>query len=320
MFLDTFDFPFFFTELRKTTTKLSQEEFFNILFQGVIDQARLKGNDGELYSIEKSSISRILKNKQPLSEVLVEAIQHDSMRTILPTYFMEELCPLLNSMLINNLLDSLKDKIEKDSQISKIDRISFLKGIELCYEDKKGLPSIISTLFIYTVSLYAKSKASKDIKKRKTTRLPIEKISEQIDTESEGRYLNALLEVFSEKDGKEYTQQNIGSSDFAYKDTIQRHRRDFFSAKCVERNCRDVYPKDENQFNVFKDEIYDGIIDKYEEDYESGFKRLSEVLSQVTKVEIGKSVLMKETVWIGASERKGTCHILVNDGKLKGWK
>ena len=317
--MDNFDFPFLFSELKRTT-QISQEDFFSLLFQGLIDQIRLKGKDGEPYYIDKSSISRILKGTQILKSELIDAVQHDSVKAMLPDYFKKEVCPLLNPILINGMLDSIKSRIQSDFEISDVDKKLFFKKIGLYEEDKDELQNILSTLFIYTVSLCNKSTISKDIQKRKTTRLPEEKISEHIDVEKEGRYLDALLEVFSEKDGEEYSQQNLENSDFKYRDTIQRHRRDFFSAKCVERNCRDVYPKDKNQFNVFKDEIYDGIIDKYEEDYESGFKRLSEVLSQATKVEIGKSVLMKETVWIGASERKGTCHILVNDGKLKGWK
>lgn len=322
VFLDNFDFPFFFIELKRTTTQISQEEFFSILFRGLIDRIGLKGRDGEPYSPDKASVSRVVRNKQPLSSDLVEAVQHPSIKEMLPPYFMDEVCPLLSESQINNMLDTIQNRIKNDCEVSDTDKNCFYQEIQSCIDDneKKELPKVLSLLFIYTISLYNKTNSQNDILKRKNTRLPPEIISKEVDTENEGHYLDALLAVFSEKDGMVYSQENLNEPDFKYNDKIQRHRRDFFSAKCVERNCRDVYPKDKNQFNVFKDEIYDGIIDKYEEDYDSSYNRLCEVLSQATKVEIGKSVLMKETVWIGASERKGTCHILVNDGKLKGWK
>ena len=74
---------------------------------------------------------------------------------------------------------------------------------------------------------------------------------------------------------------------------------------------------DSQQFVVLKEEIYNGIIDTHEQEYDNGYKRLQEDLKQATVTNTSKSMLDSKLHCIGNSERKGVCHMLVNDNKLR---
>lgn len=71
------------------------------------------------------------------------------------------------------------------------------------------------------------------------------------------------------------------------------------------------------QFDVLKEEIYNGIIDVHEQDYSTGYKRLVADLQQAAITNTSKSLLDSKLHCIGNCERKGVCHMLVNDCRIK---
>lgn len=95
-----------------------------------------------------------------------------------------------------------------------------------------------------------------------------------------------------------------------------RQRKDYYSAETINRFVRDTLT-DSQQFGVLKEEIYNGIIDTHEQNFESGYKRLVAVLQQATTVNTSKCLLDSKLKYIGSSERKGVCHMLVNDNRLQ---
>lgn len=42
-------------------------------------------------------------------------------------------------------------------------------------------------------------------------------------------------------------------------------------------------------------------------------------MAQATKTSLDKFRICRETEWIGNSQRKGVCHFLVGENRLKGW-
>ena len=134
-------------------------------------------------------------------------------------------------------------------------------------------------------------------------------------------YVYALLKAYGDAEhGTEITMELLDSYP-KYKRHFQRQRDDYFAAEAVRRGTRDFYSKnDPDQFQVLKDEIYDGIIDIYEEDWDNGLIRVRNVMAQASKVAVSRCWLSRDTDWIGNAQKKGVCHILVNDGRLKGWR
>lgn len=137
--------------------------------------------------------------------------------------------------------------------------------------------------------------------------------------EHEQRYIAALLTIYSHEEHTPIcTLEDLSKFEQWYSH-LERQRRDYFAAEAIRRAVRDIFT-DNDEFQVFKDEVYDGIIDIYEDDFDTGLKRLRKVLMQSTSISIQKSLLSNKLNWIGTSEKKGACHMLVNDGRLRGWE
>ena len=129
-------------------------------------------------------------------------------------------------------------------------------------------------------------------------------------------YISALLEAYSDElNVKIDTTKSLEAYSFYFKH-LNRQRRDYYSAETIRRFVRDTLT-DSQQFDVLKEEIYNGIIDTHEQDYDSGYKRLVEDLKQATVTNTSKSMLDSKLHCIGNSERKGVCHMLVNDNRLR---
>lgn len=129
-------------------------------------------------------------------------------------------------------------------------------------------------------------------------------------------YIAALLEAYSEElNIKIDSLKSLEAHIFYFKHLI-RQRKDYYSAETIRRFVRDTFT-DSQQFDVLKDEIYNGIIDIHEQQYDSGYKRLVEDLKQATVTNTSKSLLDSRIHCIGNRERKGICHMLVNDNRLR---
>lgn len=144
-----------------------------------------------------------------------------------------------------------------------------------------------------------------------TTLIPADTIEPE-----EMAYISALLEAYSEELGTQIdTTEALKKYNF-YFNHLNRQRKDYYSAETIRRFVRDTLT-DSQQFDILKDEIYNGIIDIHERDYDSGYKRLIADLQQVSMINTSRCMLDSKLHCIGVSERKGACHMLVNDNRLK---
>lgn len=129
-------------------------------------------------------------------------------------------------------------------------------------------------------------------------------------------YISALLEAYSDELRIKINGIEMLKKHNCYFEHLKRQRKDYYSIETIRRFVRDIFTNSK-QFDILKDEIYDGVIDVYEQQYENGYKRLVEVLKQASLTNTSKSKLDCKLHCIGNSERKGICHMLVNDNKLR---
>ena len=81
-----------------------------------------------------------------------------------------------------------------------------------------------------------------------------------------------------------------------------------------------MYGDGENQFQILKEDAYEGIKETYfVENYKNGNERLNAVMIKITSTTLDKSTLAHIKNLIGNKEKKGICHILVNDGVIVSW-
>ena len=102
------------------------------------------------------------------------------------------------------------------------------------------------------------------------------------------------------------------------KKNFNRHRKDYYLAETIRRELRDTAALQENEcFEDVKDEMYDGVVVTEEKDYDFGYDRMMAVLEHATTVGLSSNLQLLTLDWIGPGEKKGICHMLVNDEKLR---
>ncbi len=111
---------------------------------------------------------------------------------------------------------------------------------------------------------------------------------------------------------------NATSSDMTSKDEeyLKNQRRYFYHAERLRRGIRDVYEDGNDQFDYLKEQTYEGVIEKYSEEFHDGYCRLQAVLSKATDLPLNQSVLANA---VSHETRKGMCHVLANEGIIKSW-
>ena len=133
-------------------------------------------------------------------------------------------------------------------------------------------------------------------------------------------YINALCEVYSERLEREVTPNTAGELPENLQQHLKRQREAYFDAKSIQHSVRDAFVDGEQQFDALKDDAYDGIEMVYfDEEHETGYVRLQEVLKKITSTELAKSNLVNIKGFISNRTRKGVCHILVDDERIKSW-
>ena len=96
-----------------------------------------------------------------------------------------------------------------------------------------------------------------------------------------------------------------------------KQREYFYDAEGMRRNLRDVIENGEQEFDALKVDLYDGICDTCASDYADGLLRMRSTLSQAAGFPLSGSVIAQFPSMIKAAEKKGLCHMLVNDHMLE---
>ena len=152
-----------------------------------------------------------------------------------------------------------------------------------------------------------------------TIELPIRLDESQI-YEFESDYISALCNAYAEALSRdEVTVDDIPNLPRKYQANFYDQRKAYLSAESIQRSISEVYEDGENQFDILKEDAFFGIKTTYYDDYDTGYRRLLEVLKKVSDIQLTKSKLMLIKNLIGNLERLGIVHILVNDETIKSW-
>jgi len=150
--------------------------------------------------------------------------------------------------------------------------------------------------------------------------LPVQLVPQDALDIHELPYINALCEVYAERIKQEVSPDSIGTLPPMYRRHFAEQRKAFYSAESVHHSVRDVFADGEQQFSALKDDAFDGIEPTYYDDsYETGYDRLRAVLEKITSTTLTKSSLVNIVGLISNLEKKGICHMLVNDERIRSW-
>lgn len=153
-----------------------------------------------------------------------------------------------------------------------------------------------------------------------TITLPIQLVPSSAIASHEQPYINALCNAYADALSKDsITKDDIDTLPRKYQENFRDQRKYYYGAESIQRSVREVYEDGENQFNILKDDAYEGIKETHLDSFPNGYERLRAVLKKITSTTLDKSTLTRIKNLIGNLEKKGICHILVNDNKIESW-
>jgi hypothetical protein len=126
------------------------------------------------------------------------------------------------------------------------------------------------------------------------------------------RYVTQLLEAYGDN-------LKVGIPDVAalgaYPDHskhFQRARTDFFMAESLNRFYRDPFPP--GAFDDVKNQVYDGVVETACAQHICGYTRVKKTVQAAIHVPLAQT---DYTPYVQPGDRKGICHHLANDDKLR---
>ena len=136
----------------------------------------------------------------------------------------------------------------------------------------------------------------------------------------ESKYIDALLEVYSQDNKTDrITMDNIDETPL-YSTHIKLQRRLYYSAQSGLHQIRDsnLFTDGVAEFTAAENEIFDSISQVLIRAYKNGFERVIKTLDYVITIPNWKSYLCQSgNGLVGNGEKQGIIHMLVNDGKIK---
>lgn len=154
---------------------------------------------------------------------------------------------------------------------------------------------------------------------KKINQLPRPKdipVPQKID-DSERIYIEELYKAYEDAEYPNKISENNLDKYPEYKDDIDDRRIDFYAAKSIQRGLLESWGgRLSNQFDVLKNETYDGVKDTARRRHENGYERMLAVMEQAVNAPVTTYVLGTSPYWISGRIKKGVCHYLVNDKKL----
>lgn len=134
------------------------------------------------------------------------------------------------------------------------------------------------------------------------------------------RYIKALCDAYADALHRDSVSvEDIPSLPWPYPDDFIDQRIAYYSAESIGHSIRDTFDDGDDEFEALKRDAWNGISMTYRRRYSDGYERLLAVLEKITSTTLDQTVLTQIRNLIGNLEKKGICHVLVNDGTIKSW-
>jgi len=304
-----------------------------LLFGLILDNADVRNKNRVPFDLSTPRISELFNSKRDVPGIIASSSTLPKVLQAAKPYFEKKIVAFLNPHNRDDLLPQMTQLITNDNTISEDKKNSLLGKAR-----EGSLSEFLADAFLYAINRSnrqpfkgASAETSDELtpalidiarledmlsKIPRPTALEIPKEVELDEmvyvTELLAAYADALRIVYLPKESlPQYSK---------YKNDFERRRKDYYAAETIRRGSRDVFGEtDPDRFDALKNETYDGIIDVHSRDFTHGFARLNDVMAQAAAIRVDKCLLSRLPDWIGASEKKGVCHILVNDRRIKGW-
>lgn len=305
-----------------------------LLFKPIIDLESCVNKNGKPYFIDSKTASSWYKQEVDIPTSIKNAANSS-------TTLYREIGTYFNDEILNKVLDGIKAtetisdlfKLIKESDLSELLKEDLIKLYEA-----GNFGDFLGKAFLYAVLQDNTKKDTPYEEPLKTTQLPEMDMSSEIDAfrklaekirkpdplrppstiaPEEMKYVTELFRVYQEKTGVKCSCIKDLDSCPKMKRNFNGQRKAYYLAETIRRSLRDtIAPQENGTFDDVKEEMYDGVVTTEERDYDCGFGRMSAVLEHATTVLLSSNLQVVTLKWIGPGEKKGICHMLVNDERL----
>jgi hypothetical protein len=307
----------------------SEEVTVKRLLEPITSQDWVKNKNGEPYNITKEVASFYLNRVRGLPKPLHDAVSNGEVVKSIKAHFENTISDELNPLSVTTLQNTLQSLINADLSISSDERKRLVNA--LATNDTKDYLTVI---FLYVMIVPNKLEANEPKRKKSlegaanaltavdkyltANGLKKPKALNPPSRVENMPYVSELLSAYADAEGKPgFTKKELKGYT-TYQDDFERQRKNYYAAESIRRGIRDAYQKDDlSYFDELKEETYDGVVDVMARKYTNGYERLNSVMSHATMINVNGCLLGQIPGWINAKEKKGVCHILVNDGRIK---
>lgn len=208
--------------------------------------------------------------------------------------------------------------------------VAWLKGHNIVSDDPAVacadlLESIILGLINSTPATQAALESEIDLKliddiqeKIKSLPRPTDVPVPKVATKDEQVYIDELFLAYGDAEGMDSFSIDNLSSFPDYSDDLEDRRIDFYAAETIRRGVLELKGTSlTGQFDVLKDETFNGVKDTAKRTHPNAYERMLAVMEQAVVAPVTNYILSASPYWISGKIKKGVCHHLVNDGKLK---
>lgn len=327
-----YNYASFAKVLSKYIIKPNMTKIAKILFEPVISLGDCVNRNGNPYHIDNKAASNWYKQKADIPKNLKEVANATRVNNGIGKYFTDEILDkVFNDAKFDDMMTELLNFI-KESDLSETEKGDLTK----LYSDN-DLGGFLGKAFLYAIlqdnmktdipyEEYSNpSQSTADINHEiESFRQLVKKIKKPDPlcppptiAAEEMKYVTELLRVYQEKMREECTCVKALDLFPNMKRNFNRQRKNYYLAETIRRGLRDTLASQENEsFDAVKEEMYEGVVTTEEKDYDCGFNRMTAVMEHATIVELSPNLQDITLKWIGPGEKKGICHMLVNDGKL----
>lgn len=303
------------------TGDIGDADLIELLYGLIANPLNLKGQTGEPIRCQKKDASGIMNRKREAHGKIREHCRDAAIESTIVDSFEKAVLPRLNESKFDILRRTLTDLI-LESECSQ----STKEGLVALAGEENPAP-FLARSFQVSLSWENKIPTSTRPGAAKDVDPPFPKFKGKIQpdvpediAEYELPYVDALVRVYSEEERTTFSSTADIERYPRHKSHLLRQRRDYYSAEFIRRCMRDVYDADGiDQFDALEDEVFDGIIDVHERSFPTGKDRLNEVLAHAASLPMDGIWVNHETDWIRNNVKKGVCHFLVNDRRIRGW-
>lgn len=296
---------------------IADPDLINLLYDSISEPVGLTNKNGEPITVTKGTASKIMNRQSGGNShrSIRSKSADDRVIASIEEYFKKNVVKRLLKGSEDDLIERLKTIINDDMGIAEIKKQELLANAQ-----KNTLALFLASVYLYSLSrdnVSSGDSGSKPI--TAATELEVIPIPTGI-TGVEGSYTDALLAAYGQVEGiKNFTVDMLDTYP-THKENFSNQRKYYFAAEAVRRGTRDLYgAKERDQFEVLKDEMYEGVTEVWEDEAKNGLARMRKVMAQATKTSLDKCRICRDTEWVGNSQRKGVCHFLVGENRLKGW-